>query len=384
MNDLAAVARPPVEELFAPLQVGRIQVRNRMAFAPCTRQRSDLDGTPNDLNVEYYRQRSGAGLIVSEGIYPDDMGKGYLFSPGLCTEAHVQGWRRVTDAVHAEGGAIFAQIMHVGRLSDPLMLPGGATPISASAVQPDPKARHYTVSCPRPKRPYPLPRALSTREVYDVIDHYKRCAQMADRAGFDGVEIHAASGYLPMQFLTPNTNRRDDEFGGSIEKRASFLLACVDAMSEVKGPGFVAVKVSPDWTFHDVFDDDPVGTYTHVARELSKRQIAYLQVGNFGIQWDVFGTMRAAFEGPLMAVVGFTRARAAQALAAGAADLIGFGQGYMANPDLERRYRNGWPLERPRLETYYTQGAEGYTDYPRYEESALESVAPVDEYPTPL
>jgi N-ethylmaleimide reductase len=380
MNDAAGIVAPPIERLFEPLQVGRIQIRNRLAFAPCTRQRSDLDGTPNDLNVEYYRQRAGAGLLVTEGIYPDDMGKGYLFSPGLCTESHVRGWRRVTDAVHAEGGAIFAQIMHVGRLSDPLML-SGATPIGASAVQPDPTARQYTVNCPRPKRPYGTPR---TREVYDVIDHYKRCAQMADRAGFDGVEIHAASGYLPMQFLSTNTNLREDEFGGGVEKRANFLLSCVDAMSEVKGAGFVAVKVSPDWTFHNVFDDDPVATYTHVGRELSKRDIAYLQVGNFGIQWDVFGAMRSAFEGPLMAVVGFTRARGAQTIAAGTADFIGYGQGYMANPDLERRYENGWPLERPRSETYYTQGAEGYTDYPRYEESPLKDVVAVDEYPAPI
>jgi N-ethylmaleimide reductase len=289
----------------------------------------------------------------------------------------------VTDAVHAEGGAIFAQIMHVGRLSDPLML-NGATPIGASAVQPDPTARHYTVNCPRPKRPYGTPRALSLPEVYEVIDHYKRCAQMADRAGFDGVEIHAASGYLPMQFLSTNTNLRDDAFGGSVEKRAAFLLACVDAMSEVKGPGFVAVKVSPDWTFHNVFDDDAVATYTHVGRELAKRDIAYLQVGNFGIGWDVFGTMRSAFQGPLMAVVGFTRARGAQTIAAGTADFIGYGQAYMANPDLERRYANGWPLERPRLETYYTQGAEGYIDYPRYEASPLTEVVPVDEYPAPM
>lgn len=384
MNDADVGVAPPIERLFEPLQVGRTQIRNRLAFAPCTRQRSDLDGTPNALNVEYYRQRSGAGLIVSEGIYPDDMGKGYLFSPGLCTESHVLGWRRVTDAVHAAGGAIFGQIMHVGRLSDPLMLPGGATPIGASAVQPDPTARHYTVNCPRPKRPYPTPRALSTREVRDVIDHYKRCAQMADRAGFDGVEIHAASGYLPMQFLSTNTNLRDDEFGGSVERRANFLLNCVDAMAEVKGPGFVAVKISPGWTFHNVFDDDPVATYTHVARELSKRQIAYLQVGDFGSDWDVFGKMRAAFEGPMMAVVGFTRARGAQTLADGTADLIGYGQGYMANPDLERRYANGWPLERPRHETYYTQGAEGYIDYPRYEDSPLKDVVGVDDYPTPI
>jgi N-ethylmaleimide reductase len=380
-----------ISPLFEPLKIGRVTLRNRLAFAPCTRQRSDLDGTPNDLNVEYYRQRAGIGLIVTEGVYPDDMGKGYLFSPGLSQESHVRGWRKVTEAVHAEGGAIFAQVMHVGRLSDPLMLPGGATPISASAVRPDPTARHYTTNCPRPKRPYPTPRALSTAEVHDAIDQFKRCAQMAVRAGFDGVEIHAASGYLPMQFLTPNTNQRDDEFGGNVEKRAHFLLSCVDAMSEVAGSEFVAVKVSPGWTFHDVFDDDPAKTYAYVGSQLSKRDIAYLQVGDFNQNWggagnsnqgwNVFGTMREVFDGPMMAVVGFTRARAAQMLADKGADFIGLGQAVMANPDLDRRYANGWALERPRLDYYYTQGAEGYTDYPVYEESPLTHVVGVDDYP---
>lgn len=372
-----------LDRLFEPLQLGNARLKNRLAFAPCTRQRSYLDGTPNALNVEYYRQRAGAGLIVTEGIYPDDMGKGYLFSPGLCTASHVAGWRAVTDAVHAAGGAIFGQIMHVGRLSDPLMLPDNATPISASAVQPDPTARHYTVNCPRPKRPYPTPRALSVAEIYETIDHFKRCARMAAEAGFDGVEIHAASGYLPMQFLSTNTNLRDDDFGGSIERRANFLLSCVDAMIDACGSSFVAVKVSPAWTFHNVFDDDPVGTYSYVAKELSKRSIAYLQVGNFGIDWDVFGTLRPLFDGPMMPVVGFTRPRAAETVASGLGDLIGFGQGWMANPDLDQRMRNGWQLERPRLEFYYTQGSEGYTDYPVYADSPLEHVVGPDEYPTP-
>lgn len=208
-------------------------------------------------------------------------GRGYLFSPGLCTESHIEGWKKVTDAVHEEGGAIIAQIMPVGRLSDPLMLPDNATPISASAVQPDPKAHHYTISCPHPQRPYGTPRAMSTSEVYETIDQFKRCAECAVRAGFDGVELRAASGYLPMQFLSTNANVRTDEFGGSVEKRANFVLSVVDAMSEAKGAGFVAVKFSPGWDFHNVFDDDPRATYTYAVKELSKRGIAYLQIGRF-------------------------------------------------------------------------------------------------------
>ena len=374
---------PAIDALFQPLRVGNITVKNRIAMAPMTRQRSSLDGVPTDLNVQYYRQRASAGLLVSEGIYPSPMGRGYLFTPGLHNDAQTEGWRRVTDAVHAAGGAIFGQIMHVGRLSDPLML-DGAQPIGPSAVQPDPLARQYTINCPRPKRPYPTPRALGHDEILGVIDDFRDCAVRAERAGFDGVEIHAASGYLPMQFLSTNTNLRDDAWGGSIEKRAAFLLACVDAMIAATSPGFVAVKLSPGWTFHNVFDDDAVATYSHVVRELSKRGIAYLQLGDYAVGWDVYGTLRPLFDGPVMFVAGFTQPSAAAAIAEGRADLIGFGQAYISNPDLAERYRNSWPINRPQVETYYTQGAEGYTDYPVYADSDPAQLQPVDAPPTPL
>lgn len=372
-----------LDAMFTPLRVGNVTIANRMAMAPMTRQRSLLDGTPTDLNVDYYRQRASAGLIVSEGIYPGPMGCGYLFTPGLHNDRHVAGWKRVTDAVHSAGGAIFGQIMHVGRLSDPLML-DGEQPIAPSAVQPDPKARHYTVNCPRPKRPYPEPRAMTHAEVLGVIDDYARCAALARQAGFDGVEVHAASGYLPMQFLSTNANVRTDDWGGSVEKRAAFLLACVDAMIAATDPGFVAVKIGPGWTFHDVFDDDPVATYTYVVRELSKRGIAYLQIGNYGMEWDVYGTLRPLFDGPAMFVAGFTRQTAAATIASGAADMIGFGQAYISNPDLAERYRQGLDLTRPEISTYYTQGAEGYTDYPVHADSDPSRLQPVDASPTPL
>lgn len=373
----------PLDALFAPLRVGNVTIANRMAMAPMTRQRSLLDGTPTDLNVDYYRQRASAGLIVSEGIYPGPMGCGYLFTPGLHNDRHVAGWKRVTDAVHGAGGAIFGQIMHVGRLSDPLML-DGEQPIAPSAVQPDPKARHYTVNCPRPKRPYPEPRAMTHAEVLGVIDEYARSAALARQAGFDGVEVHAASGYLPMQFLSTNANVRTDDWGGSVEKRAAFLLACVDAMIAATDPGFVAVKIGPGWTFHDVFDDDPIATYTHVVRELSKRGIAYLQIGNYGMEWDVYGTLRPLFEGPAMFVAGFTRQTAAATIASGSADMIAFGQAYISNPDLAERYRDGLDITRPDIATYYTQGAEGYTDYPVHADTDPRRLQPVDAAPTPL
>jgi N-ethylmaleimide reductase len=370
--------------LFQAIRVGNIMLRNRMALAPLTRHRSTLDGVPTELNVEYYRQRAGAGLLVTEGCYPSEMGKGYLFTPGLVTRAQVAGWRRVTDAVHTEGGAIFCQLMHVGRLSDPLILPGNVTPLAPSAVQPDPLARHYTINCPRPKRPYPYPRAMTRDDVLMAIDDYRRAAILAREAGFDGVEIHAASGYLPMQFLSTSTNLRDDAYGGSVHHRARFLLDCVDAIGAAVGPAFVAVKISPGWTFHNVFDDTAIETYTHVTRELSARHIAYLQVGNYGMDWDVHGMLRPLFDGPYMAVAGYTRASAIQAIEAGRADLIAFGQAYLANPDLADRYRQGHGINRPHIDTYYTQGATGYTDYPTFNDADPAKLLQVDSPPTPI
>lgn len=364
--------------LFQPATLGDTRVRNRIALAPCTRQRAHLDGTPTELMVEYYRQRASAGLLITEGISPSVNGNGYLFAPGLYTDGHQAGWRKVTDAVHREGGAIFGQIMHVGRLSDPLILPHGMQPVSASAVQPDPAARHYTINCPRPKRHYPTPRALSTAEVRGVVEEYAQCARRARAAGFDGVEIHAASGYLPMQFLSTNTNLREDEYGGSIANRARFLLECVDAMQAATSPGFVAVKVGPGWNFHNVFDDDPLATYSHVATELAQRGIAYLQIGNYGQDWDVIGTLRAHFDGPVIGVAGFSRASAAAAVVAGQVDLVAFGQAYIANPDLVERFRDSLPLNAPDPSTYYTQGAEGYTDYPVHAKADKDRLIDID------
>jgi N-ethylmaleimide reductase len=376
-----------INSLFQPLKVGNITLRNRIAMAPMTRHRSTADGVPTQQNVEHYRQRASAGLIVTEGTYPSDMGKGYLFIPGLCNDAHVKGWRKVTDAVHEEGGAIFCQLMHNGRLSDPLILPNQADPIAPSAVQPEPTARHYTINCPRPKRgdPYPTPREMTVQDIQQTIKDYQDATRRAVDAGFDGVELHAASGYLPHQFLSTNVNLRTDDYGGSVEKRARFLLDTVDAMIKVKGPEFVAVKISPGWTFHNVLDTDPVATFTYVTKELSKRKIAYLQVGNYGMEWDVYGTLRPLFDGPFMVVAGFTRATAAAMVTAGGADLVAFGQAFISNPDLAQRYRNGWPINRLDYDTFYTQGAEGYSDYPAYSDSAdMQSMLPSDSAPLPV
>jgi len=372
--------------LFRTLALGAVTAPNRLAFAPCTRHRSRIDGVPTDLNVEYYRQRASAGLLITEGTAPSAMGVGYLFTPGLYTEAHIRGWRKVTDAVHAEGGRIFCQLMHTGRLSDSLLLPEGATPIAPSAVQPDPTARHYTVNCPRPKRevPYPVPRAMTRADIQKTVDEYAHATRCALDAGFDGVELHAASGYLPMQFLSTNTNLRNDEYGGSVANRCRFVVECLEAMAAVNGPRFVAAKVSPGWTFHNVMDDDPQATYSHLAKEIAGKGYAYLQVGNYGMDWDVYGTMRQHFDGPIIAVGGFTRNTAVQMIDSGLADMVAFGQAYIANPDLAERFQDGSPINRPRVDTYYSQGAAGYTDYPRLQDANLEECMSPDEYPAPL
>jgi len=369
--------------LFQPLSLGNIIMKNRLAMAPMTRQRSYLDGTPSAANVEHYRQRASAGLIITEGIAPSEMGWGYLFSPGLWNDRQEAGWKKVADAVHGEGGYLYGQIMHTGRLTDELVL-NGKQPFAPSAVQPDPTARHYTVSCPRANRVYQEPCEMTHAEILGEIDAFRNCAVRAQRAGLDGVEIHAASGYLPMQFLSTNTNLREDEWGGSVEKRANFLLTCVDAMIDATSKEFVAVKFSPGWQFHNVFDDDPQATYAHATKELSKRGIAYLQLGNYGMDWDVYGTLRPLFDGPVGYVAGFTRSTGAAAISDGGADFICYGQNYISNPDLAERYQNGWGLNKLDADTYYSQGTEGYTDYPFYADSVSNDLADVDQPPTPI
>lgn len=367
-----------IDILFTSAKLGDIEVNNRLAMAPCSRHRAHMDGTPTDMMADYYRQRASAGLLITEATSVSAMGVGYMFTPGIFTASHVDGWRKVTDAVHEAGGKIVCQLTHSGRLSDPLILPHGEVPVTASGVPCDPTARHYTVTCPRPKRFYPDPRALTTKEVRDTVADFARAAQMAKEAGFDGVEIHGASGYLPMQFLSTNTNLREDEYGGSIAGRAKFILDCTRAMQAATSQGFVAVKIGPGWTYHDVFDTDPIATYSYVTGELSALKIAYLEVGNFGQNWDVLGTMRPLFDGPMMAVKGYSRADAAAAISAGQFDMIAYGQAYMANPDLAERFKYGWPLNVPKPDYYYTQGVEGFSDYPTYQPGDANGMVPVD------
>lgn len=360
---MTAVATP----LLQPLTLGPLELPNRVVLAPMSRHRSGLDGVPSQLNETFYRQRASAGLLITEGTSPSPMGAAYLFTPGLHTKEQAEGWRRVAEGVHDEGGRIFVQLMHAGRISDPLLL-GGKLPLAPSAVVP-PMTEPYDSPWPKPKRAYVTPQEMSEADILTTIEEFRQSALLAKDAGIDGVEIHAASGYLPMQFLSTNVNLRSDAWGGSVEKRAAFLLAVVDAIGQSCGAGFVGVKVSPGWAFNQVEDSDPKATYTHLAKALSDRGIAYLHVGNYGIDWDVFGLMREHFSGPLILNVGFSRAQAAEAVASGRADLVAFGQHYIANPDLVERFRDDHPLNRPHVRTYYSQGEDGYIDYSRFADS---------------
>lgn len=344
--------------LFEPLKVGDLTLRNRVVMAPLTRQRASAGRVPNDLMVEYYTQRAGAGLILTEATAVTPQGVGYADTPGLWSPEQVKGWRKVTSAVHDKGSLIVAQLWHVGRISDPMFL-DGELPVAPSAI-----AAKGHVSHVRPKRAYVTPRALETDEIPGVVQAYRHGAQMAMEAGFDGVEVHAANGYLLDQFLQDSTNHRTDQYGGSVENRARLLMEVVDACVAVWGPGRVGVHLSPRGDAHDMGDSDRAGLFTYVARELGKRGIAFLCVREHEGPDSLGPVLKAAFGGVYIANEGYTRETAEAAVAAGRADAVAFGVPYIATPDLAERLQRNAPLNTPNPATFYASGAEGYTDYP--------------------
>lgn len=349
------------QTLFTPTRIGDVPLRSRIAMAPMTRNRSP-GAVPNDLNALYYGQRASAGLIITEGVTPDAGGRGYIDIPGLYNAEQVAGWRKVADAVHARGGAIFAQVMHTGRISHPDFLDGG-TPVAPSVVAA--KGDIFTKEGPKPM---PVPRALDAAEIPAVIATYGRAARLAREAGLDGVEIHGANGYLPAQFLSTNANLRTDEWGGSVENRARFLIGAVTAAAEAIGPGRVGLRVNPGGTFNDVADTDPEATLTYIATALRGRGLAYLHLVGGAYSYDAAGIARRLFDGPLILNGGYDATRAEADLAAGRADLIAFGSSFLANPDLPERLRTGAALNAPDAKTFYGGDARGYTDYPTLRE----------------
>lgn len=359
--------------LFTPLAALRLRLPNRIVMAAMTRSRADDDGLVGPLTAEYYAQRAGAGLIVTEGIFPDPMGKGYVRTPGLADARQVQAWRRVTQAVHAAGGRIVAQLMHAGRISDPTLLPGGATPVAPSALRPN--GSSWTDAGPRP---HVTPRALSPAEVRQVIDQFAAAARRAIEAGFDGVELHAGSGYLPMQFLSTGSNRRADRYGGSALNRARFVVETLEAISAAIGADRTGLKITPEKPFNDITDDDPLATYTTLLAALRPLQLGFLEMAPVAGGLVTHERVRPLFDGgAYFAGVGFDQRRGTETLAAGTADAIVYGQAFIANPDLPRRFALGAPLAHSDPGTHYAGGARGYVDYPALPLEAREPREPI-------
>jgi 2,4-dienoyl-CoA reductase-like NADH-dependent reductase (Old Yellow Enzyme family) len=345
--------------LFDPIKIGDLELPNRIIMAPLTRSRAIGEGrVPNALMAKYYVQRASAGLILSEATAVCPQGVGYADTPGIWSNEQVAGWKKITDAVHAAGGRIFLQLWHVGRISDPVFL-DGQLPVAPSAI-----AAEGHVSLVRPKRAYVTPRALETEEILGIVAAFRKGAENALAAGFDGVEVHGANGYLLDQFLQDSTNKRTDAYGGPIENRARLMLEVTDACIDVWGASRVGVHLAPRGDAHTMGDSDPAATFGYVARELGKRGIAFI-CAREALGADRLGPqLKKAFGGIYIANEKMTKESAAHLLAAGEADAIAFGQLFIANPDLPRRLLLDAPLNAPRSDTFYHPTAEGYIDYP--------------------
>lgn len=344
-------------DLFTPIRLGDLDLPNRIFMAPLTRARSGITRVPNDLMVEYYRQRASAGLILTEATVVTPQGVGYADTPGIWSAEQVEGWKRVTRAVHDAGGHIFLQLWHVGRVSHPLFL-DGALPVAPSAIAP---AGH--VSLVRPVTEYVVPRALEHAEIKGVVEQFRLGARNAMAAGFDGVEIHGANGYLLDQFLQDRSNHRTDEYGGSTENRARLMLEVTDAVIGEWGASRVGMHLAPRGDAHDMGDTDRLATFGHVARELGRRRIAFIAARERPGPDRIGPQLKQWFGGTYVANEALDFDSASALLAAGEADAVAFGRLFIANPDLPRRFAKGAALNAPDPATFYAGGAKGYTDY---------------------
>jgi len=347
--------------LFDPIQIGDVTLRNRIVMAPLTRSRSGVERIPGPLVAQYYAQRASAGLILSEATSVTPLGVGYADTPGIWSDAQVEGWKLTTEAVHKAGGLIFMQLWHVGRISDPTFL-DGQPPVAPSAV-----AAKGDVSLLRPKRPYPTPRALSLEEIAGVVEAYRKGAENAKRAGFDGVELHGANGYLLDQFLQDKSNHRTDAYGGPIENRARLMLEAVDATISVFGPGRVGLHIAPRGDAHDMGDSNLPATFDYVARAMRDRGLAFLMARERRGEDSLGPALKAAFGGTYIVNEGFDLETAEAAVASGEADAVGFGKLFISNPDLVARLKVAAPLNPWTPETFQSPGPEGYVDYPALE-----------------
>jgi N-ethylmaleimide reductase len=356
-------------DLFAPLTAGPFELPHRVVMAPMTRNRAGEGNAPHALNATYYQQRSDAALIITEATQMCPEGIGYPGTPGIYSNAQIDGWREVTDAVHEAGGRIILQMWHVGRISHPDLQPDGKDPVAPSALQPAGEAMTLAGM-----KPFVTPRALETDEIPELVEQYRVAAKNAEMAGFDGIEVHGANGYLLDQFTRNSTNQRDDAYGGSIENRCRFPLAVTDAIVNVWGADRVGYRISPFQPYNDISDSDPAATFSYLASELAKRDLLYLHTVEMGDPAEgddfvsardpLFTQLRDIWPNTLITNGGYDRVKADAVIGAGLADMVAFGAPYLSNPDLPERLLSGAPYNEPDRATFYGGGAKGYTDYP--------------------
>jgi 2,4-dienoyl-CoA reductase-like NADH-dependent reductase (Old Yellow Enzyme family) len=344
--------------LFDPIQMGAVTLNNRVVMAPLTRNRAAAGRVPSDLMRTYYGQRASAGLILTEATSVSPHGVGYPDTPGIWSSFQVDGWKKITQCVHAKGGKMFLQLWHVGRVSDPEYL-NGEIPVAPSAIACD-----GHVSLLRPKRNYVVPRALRTEEIPRIVDDFAAAAQNAYKAGFDGVEVHAANGYLIDQFLQDSANQRTDQYGGSVSNRARFLLQIVDACIGIWGPGRVGVHLSPRGSAHSMSDSNPTLVFDYVAQQLGLRKAAFIFTREAVGDHEQTASIKRLFEGPVIVNDHYDLAGAETTVASGRADAVAFGRAFISNPDLVERLKSGAPLNAWDPATFYSHGPKGYTDYP--------------------
>jgi len=359
------------KDLFTPVKIGDLSLKNRVVMAPMTRNRAAKGNVPQAMNVEYYRQRASAGLIITEASQVSADGVGYPATPGIYNDEQLAGWQKITKAVHDGGGRIFIQLWYCGRISHPDLLPDGHTPVAPSAIKPDGEA--VTLEG---MKAFVQPRALNRDEILDIVAQYKNAAEKASQAGFDGIEVHAANGYLIDQFLRDGSNRRTDEYGGSVENRMRFLNQVLDSVLEVWDSKRVGIRLTPENSFNSMSDSDPQAHFDYFVRQLNARDLAYLHM----LEGDIldatrevdYRALRDAYDGSYMANNGYDKARAQAAIANGDCDLVAFGVPFIANPDLVYRYRHDLPLNEADPVTFYGGDETGYTDYPTAEQAVAE------------
>ncbi|HEV7781771.1 MAG TPA: alkene reductase [Chitinophagaceae bacterium] len=350
-----------LNQLFSPYILGNIELKNRVVMAPMTRSRA-IGNLPNELVVKYYAERTGAGLLITEGTSPSPNGLGYSRIPGIFSDAQVAAWKKVTDAVHTNGGNIFMQLMHTGRVSHPLNMSEGTEIIAPSAIAP-PKTPMWTDQ--QQMQPIPAPRELTTEEVEAVINEFVHSAENAIKAGFDGIEIHAANGYLPMQFLNTGSNKRTDKYGGSIENRNRFVLELTTAIAAAIGKEKTGVRLSPFGTYNDMENDESTEEqYKALVKGLNEIDPVYLHLVSFAIPPAVLDELVTLFDGAIMLNGGYTAEKAETDIGSGKTDLVSFGGLFISNPDLVERFKNGVELATPDNTTFFSADEKGYTDYP--------------------